>query len=152
MQMFTCSLVFSRCHSSKQTRSFSWSTQQLIHPGVEYRVHSNSFGCSASDAFVPKLNPSNSFIPSETPINSWFTYMITLPQVMVNLMKALMVLLQLIQKCCIPFQYQLKLFQFFFSSCIGNFHLNILLILGGLNVILGVFSGCFNSDLMSVPP
>ena len=131
--------------SLKQSRSFSYSMQQPnnINSKIGFRTFSNPVGCSHSGASILKLNPFNSFIPFEAAVNDWFTYKINhSPQkVMKNSMKTLRKLLPLIQKCHI---FSLSITT---CNCIGNFHLNVLLILDDFSIILGDISDFFCSKL-----
>ena len=103
--------------------------QQVINPKIGYRMLSNPFHCSPAGAFIPKVN---SIKPSVVVINDLFTYEIMnqdhfSPKVMEKSTKASIMLFSLIQK-------HYNLFWYFFSSCIGNLHLNILLILDDFSI------------------
>ena len=140
--------------SSKQTRSFSLSMQQLIAPLTGCRMLSHPFCWSPAGALIQKLNPSNSFIPSDAVINNWFKHEINelwshsytgngkinegFNGASANDSETL-------------YSFSMSTTTSFFSSCIGNLHFNILLILDGFSIILGDFSSFYTVDVMSVP-
>ena len=127
---------FSGWPSSKQLRSFSLSMQQPIpiNPRMGSRKLSNPFGCSPSGVFYQNLiHPTPSYhLRLSSIINLHMKSMNqnhSLPQVMKKSIKALIVLLPLIWKQVFLFNNNYNCIWFFFSSCIVNFHLNILVIL-----------------------